>query len=143
MRMLRRSGVVFGSEIMKKAKSRSAPDCICLSGTAQGSPRYTARAKRIPMKVERKDSATSARLARLSTRAASHANKNANHARLPHWAGDIHAAPESSMTTMAKLVARGLRADPLHHQYTNKDHRNSHQTLIKAQGPQTVDQEQR
>ena len=34
----RESGVVFGSEIMKKAKRRSAPLCRRCSGIANGSP---------------------------------------------------------------------------------------------------------
>ena len=37
------SGVVFGSEIMKKVKSSSAPLCSRWSGMAIGSPRYADR----------------------------------------------------------------------------------------------------
>ena len=42
-RPARESGVVFGSEIMKKVKSSSAPLCSRWSGIAIGSPRYADR----------------------------------------------------------------------------------------------------
>ena len=42
-RPARESGVVFGSEIMKKVKSSSAPLCSRCSGIDIGSPRYIDR----------------------------------------------------------------------------------------------------
>ena len=48
IRPARVSGVVFGSEIMKKAKSRSAPLWSRWSGIASGSPSHAERAKRRP-----------------------------------------------------------------------------------------------
>ncbi len=45
IRPARESGVVFGSEIMKKAKSRSAPLWSRWSGIASGSPSHAERAE--------------------------------------------------------------------------------------------------
>jgi hypothetical protein len=45
-RPTRESGVVFGSEIMKKVKSRSAPLSSRCSGMVIGSPRYQDRPNR-------------------------------------------------------------------------------------------------
>jgi hypothetical protein len=45
MRPGRESGIVFGSEIMKKAKIRKAPLWIACAGIASGSPSQTARPK--------------------------------------------------------------------------------------------------
>src|SRR5262249_53568424 len=85
------SGVVLGSEIMKKVKSRSAPFATRCRGMASGSPSHTDRPNTSDRYTARNAYVTSLLVARFTTRPPPHAMKNANTTPVPHWPGETHA----------------------------------------------------
>ena len=102
---MRESGVVFGSEIMKNAKRRSAPLSSRCSGIVRGSCTTRARAKSRAANVARNESVTSAREARCTTNRPAQTMRKAKTSALPHWPGDTQtSAPAASIATIPKFV---------------------------------------
>src|SRR5438034_11660260 len=93
------SGVVLGSEIIKNAKRMRAPLSRRWIGMATGSSSHIDRTKRSAAQVPRNTSVTSARLARVTTRPPADARRKAKVAALPHWPGDTHTCPVTSIIT--------------------------------------------
>src|SRR5437660_976676 len=83
----RESGVVFGSEIMKKANTSSAPFWRRCSGRAIGSPSQNERPKIRASQPARKARVTSARDARWTTSPPRQRTRKAKKAKSPHWPG--------------------------------------------------------
>ena len=105
MRPRRESGVVFGSEIMRKANSNSAPLCGCNNGIVSGSPSHTARPTTSRPYDARNAYVTSPRSARCTTSPPSPAIRPTPNATLPHWPGETQTCPlTSSMTTRPRFV---------------------------------------
>ena len=84
MRPARESGVVFGSEIMKKLKSRKAPLSSRCSGMVMGSLSEIERATSSPAQAAMNAMVTSARAARVTTSSPAHASRNPRAAWEPH-----------------------------------------------------------
>src|SRR5215471_15723710 len=104
-RPIRESGVVFGSEIMKKANNTSAPLSSRCNGIAMGSPKYIERPTTNDTYARRKANVTSDRAARLTTSEPTHARKNAKNAAAPHCPGDTQTRfVRSSIATIPPLV---------------------------------------
>src|SRR5262249_26198464 len=105
----RASGVVRGSEIMKKAKRSRLPLSSWWMGTASASPSRSARATRSTAHVARNARVTSERSARWTTRPPAHAKAKARKADDPHCPGEIQAAPPESSTAAARPKFVGLK----------------------------------
>lgn len=103
MRPARESGVVRGSEIMKKVKSSSAPFCTRCSGIVIGSCSHSERPTSRAIQAKRNVRATSARPARITTSPPRQAIRKAKNATLPHWPGLTHTRP--SLTSMSSTSA--------------------------------------
>ena len=93
MRPSRESGVVRGSEIMKKANSTSAPLASRWSGISSGSPSHSARPTTRAAWAARNVQVTSARAARFTTSPPAEASRKAKTAVLPHWPGETQTCP--------------------------------------------------
>src|SRR5207249_10068376 len=108
------SGVVLGSEIIKNAKRTRAPLSNRWIGMASGSPSHIDRPKRSAAQAPRNASVTSARLARVTTRHPADARRKPKVAALPHWPGDTHTSPVTSIITT-------LICHPMLYRYTLAD----------------------
>src|SRR5215813_974021 len=104
-RPARESGVVLGSEIMKNAKRTRAPLSSRWIGMVSGSPNHIDRLKRNAAQAPRNARVTSARLAFVTTRHPADASRKPKVAALPHWPGETHTCPVTSIiTTRPKFV---------------------------------------
>ncbi len=84
MRPERESGVVFGSEIMKKVKRSNAPFSSRCSGMARGSPSQSERPITIAPQAAMNAYVTSLREARFTTSPPTHMIRNPKKATFPH-----------------------------------------------------------
>src|SRR3954469_24830002 len=84
IRPAREFGVVFGSEIMKKVKRRSAPFSRRCSGIVSGSPSHNERLIRMSDQNAMNAYVTSDRAARFTTRPPRQMMRNEKKATLPH-----------------------------------------------------------
>src|SRR5258705_3026398 len=104
-RPTRESGVFLDSEIMKNPNRMSAPLASRWTGMTSGSPNHVDRPSSSAAQAPRNIKVTSARPARVTTRQPADAMRNPNVAALPHWPGDTHTCPVTSIiATRPKFV---------------------------------------
>src|SRR5258708_9224341 len=102
-------GVLRGSEIMKKAKSRSAPLCSRCHGMVQGSPSQADRLKSRSAYPTRNANGISARRARCTTSSPRHTKKNVSTMVEPHWPAEHQATRGPAKRRVTSPMFAGLK----------------------------------